>query len=437
MRGTQRRRTASIPDVPAHIMVLRSRELNNLTSGPNYMPIASQALSPEYFPFIESFSLAYVPEYGVVKIRNIPFGANRQEMIACLGRNSKILSDTMEPVHIIVDRVNGKTLDVYVEFLTLKDALNAATRHHDAVKRGHYTRLRNRPVVLEVSTQAALMESLFPYARSVKWEGARPEIQDNPSKGANGTKDMSFQGFVTEEEMIMLVKHAEIPGRVGLLFFTMFYYAFVPFSKDSPQRIYECMISTLKKMPWYMTDHITIRQRHSIYDATYTLIEILQNSIRSLVNVDLLTPQLLRRLVTAAMLCPGFSVTQKDCIAALAILDAPTSKSFNQPEHADQWNHLLTLCPRLNIPTDLLDWYIAIIREETIMHAQEQADHSREMSAELTTFASAAHGYFGFLGREIGMPKGPAYDSMTLAQAAQLEISAMQRVILRALARRH
>ena len=131
--------------------------------------------------------------------------------MAFLGRNSKILNDAQEPVHIIIDRVTSKTKDAYVEFITMHDAMRAVQRHQLTIDRGRTARLGDRPVAVELSSQDALMADLFPHAR-VQWVQGVPVIDQ--------TKDTnfpwrSFAGFVTEEEMAMLVKHVEQPHRVS------------------------------------------------------------------------------------------------------------------------------------------------------------------------------------------------------------------------------
>lgn len=152
-------------------------------------------------------------DYRWLIYSQIPFGTKRAEIIAFLGRNSRILNDNQEPVHIIMERVSSKTQDCYVEFVTLQDAVKAAERHKENVQRGRPTRLGDRPVEIQVSSQAALMQDLFPLASGVFWDGAKPMIQ----APIPGQPWKTFKGFVTEEEMTMLVKHVEMPQRVSLI----------------------------------------------------------------------------------------------------------------------------------------------------------------------------------------------------------------------------
>lgn len=137
---------------------------------------------------------------------------NRSEIIAVLGRNSRILNDTEEPVHIIMERVTGKTTDAYVEFHTLEDATKAVEKHQQNLSRGRVARIGQRPVEIELSSQSALMKDLFPSSRGVFWNGCNPQVlPDNAQEPWE-----NFKGFVSNEEMTMLVKHVEVPHRVSL-----------------------------------------------------------------------------------------------------------------------------------------------------------------------------------------------------------------------------
>lgn len=143
----------------------------------------------------------------------IPFATKRAEVIAFLGRNSRILNDADEPVHIIMERVTSKTMDAYVEFCTLEDAMKAVERHNNNITSGRHSRLGDRPVEVELSSQAHLMRDLFPLAAGVLWNGATPEFKPhNPREPWE-----NFKGFISEEEMVMLVKHVEVPHRVSLI----------------------------------------------------------------------------------------------------------------------------------------------------------------------------------------------------------------------------
>ncbi|KAL2260121.1 hypothetical protein VTK26DRAFT_5986 [Humicola hyalothermophila] len=405
--------------VPDEIRAVRSEKLNRLTAGPAGVPTQDVALDPENFPFIESTTQTGPVSYGVVKIRNIPFATKRSEIIAFLGRNSRILNDCQEPVHIIMERVTSKTQDVYVEFLTMHDAMKAVERHQQNIQKGRQARLGDRPVEVTLSSQSALMKDLFPLASGVFWDGAKPMIQEP----VEGQPWKTFKGFVTEEEMTMLVKHVEIPSRS-------------PYSKECPQRPYECMISTLKKLPWYMAEHITLRQRHAVYNATIGLLTLLIQALQreNRMHETVINGQLLKRLATAAMLCPGFSVVQKDNIAVVASMEESRIRMFNQPRFADLWTHLHALCPKPGTPLDVLEWYIAIIREDTtrLIHSKPITER-----CEIQAIGSYTQLYFGYMWYEMALPTGKELDNLTLRQLARLELAVVERALRRAFPPKH
>ncbi|OAQ60636.1 RNA recognition, RNP-1 [Pochonia chlamydosporia 170] len=399
---------------PDPVRQSRSEQLNRLTATGVGLPVLQTALAPDNFPFIEGARQAVATNYGVVKLKNIPFATRRSEVIAFLGRNSKILNDSDEPVHIIMERVTSKTMDAYVEFVSLDDANKAVEKHHNHLVNGRVSRLGDRPVEVELSSQESLMKDLFPLAKGIAWNGVSPQFKPFNAK----EPWENFKGFVSEEEMIMLVKHVEVPHRS-------------PFSKDCPQRPYECLISTLKKFPWYVTDRITISQRQAIFKATCELARLLSRSIHKQDDPVNLTTQLYRRLVTTAMKCPGFTPLMKDDIACLAGLSEMDERRYNQPRFANSWRHQYSIAPKPGMPLDVLEWYIAVIREQTERDMLTRHHANRTVLQEKSQETDM---YWGYFWAELGYMFGPAFDQMTLSQAAQAEFTAVERILARALA---
>ncbi|KAL7788694.1 hypothetical protein V8C37DRAFT_411521 [Trichoderma ceciliae] len=403
------------PDCSSHAPMMqapRSNKLLQLTNTVTGLPTLAEAMDPSNFPFIEAARLAKPMNWGIIKLRNIPFSTTRAEVIAFLGRNSKVLNDTDEGVHIIMDKVTSKTMDAYVEFVTLEDAMRAVERHRTNVVTGRFSRLGDRPIEVEVTSQASLMKDLFPIARGVFWNGVTPEIMPyNRSQPWD-----NFKGFISEEEMIMLVKHVEVPHRS-------------PFSRDCPQRPYECLISTVKKFPWFLTDCVTIKEREAIFQATVALIRQLTRSILFQEDPAHLTPFLLRRLVQAGMFCPGFTPCMKDSIAWITNMQALDQEYYQLPRFSDRWRHQYALGPKPGFPLDIVEWYVAVIREQS--HKDIIALPLRER-AELQERAEQTDMYWGYFWAEVGYNLGPQFDDMSLAQAAQMEFSAVERILTRA-----
>ena len=128
--------------------------------------------------------------------------------MAFLGKNAKIVtSDLGFPIHIIMDRMTGKTMDCYVEFFSVGDA-QAAVNAKNRASNPH--KLDNRPPKIEMATQDELLEKLFPKAKNIKWEGGVPRVTQ-PDEPYNS----GFKSFVTGEEMVALSKEAEFPQRVS------------------------------------------------------------------------------------------------------------------------------------------------------------------------------------------------------------------------------
>ncbi|KAI5464007.1 hypothetical protein BGZ63DRAFT_351192, partial [Mariannaea sp. PMI_226] len=392
----------------------RSTKLIEMTNPSTGLPSVEMALDPSYFPFVDGPRQVVPTNYGVVKLKNIPFATKRSEIIAFLGRTSRILNDSEEPVHIIMDRATSKTMDAYVEFQNLKDAIKAAEKHHTSVANGRICRLGDRPVEVELSSQGSLMKDLFPLAKGVMWDGPQPTFM--PTKPREPWEN--FKGFISCEEMTMLVKHVEVPHRS-------------PFSKECPQRPYESLISTLRKFPWHMTHHITILQRHAVYKATRELIVLLDKAIQKHDDILNLSPQLYKRLVTAALQCKGFTVMQKDDLAFISNTPQDVAcRDFGQPLFADNWLHQYALAPKPGIPMDVVEWYICIIREQTHRDLFARPLTDRLFIKEK---AKCTNPHWGYFWAEVAYAQGPMFDDTTLAQCAQLEISAIERILTRAL----
>ncbi|KAM3447120.1 hypothetical protein MY3296_009020 [Beauveria thailandica] len=397
---------------PTEVFDGRSEKLQMLTNPAWGSAQLAAVLDPSNMPFVEVAKQATGRNHGVVRLGNIPFATKRSEVIAFLGRNSKILNDTEEPVHIIMEKVTSKTMDAYVEFMTLEDAMRAVEKHAQNQLSGRPTRLGDRPVDLQLSSQANLMKDLFPVAAGVIWKGVTPEIQ--PFKPNEPWSN--FKGFISAEEMVMLVKHVEVPHRS-------------PFSKECPQRPYECLISTLRKFPWYMTDCITVSQRSAVFQATCDLLRLLLKSLDKGDDPVTLNKQLLRRVVKASMECPGFTVLMKDDVAWIVGMSDDEQRSYGQPRFANSWRHQYALAPKPGMPLDVVEWYIAAIREQTMRDVFSRPHAERRGIQEK---AKSTDGYWGYFWVEADYPTGPAFDNMTLAHAAQVEFAAVEAVLSRA-----
>ncbi|CAJ2503585.1 Uu.00g109790.m01.CDS01 [Anthostomella pinea] len=396
---------------PTFVQRARSDVLNALI-GVDGRVTLQDLMDPKFFPWAETYSLHTPVDHGVIHIKNIPFGTRRSELVALMGRNAKVLNDSLEPVHIIMERVTSKTMDAFVEFVDPADAMNCVDKFQKTADNGRIGRIGNRPVEIELSSQVQLMKEMFPAAANgVRWHGSRPEIL----QGSEFSWE-NFKCFFSIEEMTMLTKHVESPHRSS-------------YSEQCPERPYECMISTLRKCPWYMADYITIQQRQACYDACCKMVMTLRNSIRRDPDHDRLTPQLFNRLITSCMLCCGLSVLQKDNLSFLAEMPEEQGRHFNQPRFADLWTHMYTLGPKAGVPLDVLEYYIAMIREETNRVVDGMSiGHKRALQAKGQTTSM----YWGYFFVEANYPSGPALDNMTLAEATAIEWQTIDQILRRA-----
>ncbi|KAJ5283006.1 hypothetical protein N7497_001831 [Penicillium chrysogenum] len=234
---------------------------------------------------------------GVLMISNIPYTVTRQEVASFLGRGANLLPSSQGcPIHIIMERSTGKTMDCYVEFPTQKDAEDTVNRVSRAYDAGSAPRMGSRHVDIELSTPAKLLKAVFPRAKCISWEGGKPVQLVNKDSWSTG-----FDGFLTDEELFCLTRHAEQPHRSA-------------FACKVPQRCYESFITTLWKFPWYATDLYTVHHRNALFHTLNALIKALVERMQrgNTVGLDI---RLLNELVHAGICCPAFNPRMKYCFA--------------------------------------------------------------------------------------------------------------------------
>ncbi len=172
-------------------------------------------------PLIEGCRCARPSTAGVIRIRNIPYNTSRAEIIAYLGRNAQIVNQPIGTpfmaVHIMMDRLSGKTMDAFIEVESPREAGLVATQFARRLKTtGRQTKLGDRPVVVEQSSQQDLMSELFPRAKTVTWVGPEPKFDTtNIEYFYPGVPSVGFEGFLFDEDYAHLVKHLEMPQRVS------------------------------------------------------------------------------------------------------------------------------------------------------------------------------------------------------------------------------
>ena len=109
-----------------------------------------------------------------------------------------------------MERSTGKTMDAFVELENVGLAHALASSFRTRCEQHRVPRIGDRQIWLEISSQEELMKELFPKAKCVEWHGQQPHVHQ-PREAF----DSGFMGFLTGEEMTMVVKHAEMPQRVS------------------------------------------------------------------------------------------------------------------------------------------------------------------------------------------------------------------------------
>jgi hypothetical protein len=165
-------------------------------------------------PFDDNARRAKPPYWGVIKMTNVPYDVTKQEVLSYLGRSAKVITANFGcPVHIIMERSTGKTMDVFVELFSYADAHNIVEKIKGYKATNKQTKIGDRHVEVDMSSQQELMQALFPKARCLEWHGAEPQLLP-PREAESG-----FKYFITQEELVMTVQWAEAPKRVCNAFY--------------------------------------------------------------------------------------------------------------------------------------------------------------------------------------------------------------------------
>jgi hypothetical protein len=266
-------------------------------------------------PITELCRLVAPSTAGVIKIREIPYATPRAEMISFLGRNAQILrqpeASPYHAVHILLERESGKTMDCYIEVASPDEAAFVVRAFQKRVQAGRPPKVGERTVEVVYSSQDELLSELFPRAKHVQWKDGWPIVDLSPRLYYENEMAAGFQGFIHPEEFVMLLKHANAKERS-------------PFASKSPTRTYEALITIMHKYPWYAPKYIPVHERDRIYDC---VLKLMSNLVRAIKESNGqygpfdLSPPLLQEMVTAALVCPGFSEAQKAKIVGYLQLD--------------------------------------------------------------------------------------------------------------------
>jgi hypothetical protein len=280
-------------------------------------------------PVMEACSFARPSTAGVIHITNMPYSTSRNEIIAMLGTQAKIIAQPpgspFHAVHIVMDRQSGKTMDAFVEVETGKEARLLVTQFAGRAAKNRQAKLGDRSVEVNLSNRDEMLATLFPRAKNVTWVNGVPKIDERVEYFYPGVPSTGFNGFLQDEEITHMAKHAETPQRVSTfprsISNTCTNYYQSPFATRCLIRTYECLITTLYKYPWFATEHVLEVERVRLFECVKT-------SVRALINLltkthgnpraDSTKPttNTLKELAVALLICPGFSEKEKAQVVA-------------------------------------------------------------------------------------------------------------------------
>ncbi len=87
-----------------------------------------------------------------------------------MGPHAKIITtDLGPPIHVIMDRSTGKTMDCYVEFYSTPDA--RACANSLGLRPHGQNRIGDRVIDIHLSSQEDLLKELFPKAKTSAGKG--------------------------------------------------------------------------------------------------------------------------------------------------------------------------------------------------------------------------------------------------------------------------
>jgi hypothetical protein len=170
-------------------------------------------------PFSDLFRDLRVQVRGVVKLANVHFLTLKDEILTILGKNAAVVrmpeGSPYFEVHIIVDRSNGQTHDVFVVVYSTQEAHRIVSEIKHSQRMGCGPQLGAREVQAEVATQEELMTALFPHATNVEWNGFTPRVLDVDPDCDPEAVGRTFTGFCGKEELAMAMKNVKEPTRVS------------------------------------------------------------------------------------------------------------------------------------------------------------------------------------------------------------------------------
>jgi hypothetical protein len=178
-------------------------------------------------------------------------------VLVTLSQDSRVVeypqSSSIYGIHIIQDRVSGKTHEVYVELEDLMELDKVLRRFHHLQSKRREPKMGTRKTLQQSCSNSQLMKAIFPHAKC-EWVDGQPVrseqyLQNYPSE---------WNGFITPEELHKVSFHVEEPNatRVSdlkpsrMCFLSCFFTNSEQsrFAAEAPERVYQFMMSSLQKV---------------------------------------------------------------------------------------------------------------------------------------------------------------------------------------------
>ncbi|KNC98165.1 uncharacterized protein SPPG_06569 [Spizellomyces punctatus DAOM BR117] len=281
-------------------------------------------------------------KFAVLKLSNIAWNLSISDVVAYFAP-FKVPVSHLSPhytqgVHIIMNRATGKTQsDCFVEFPSYTEAQRSLDLHARGI-------LKGRIVVAQWSSQAELMDALFPHRSS----GLQTDTQGNPSvetSALQGTMDKrcndTFQsrravgsGLVYGQSSSSQLKEGVylLREEINALLLVCRNYK-LHFSRKCAERPFENIISIICKIPWHEPHLVSTSHRDHVFEMLKLSLESL--SIHLSRHDHHIDGSLMMRMVRAGLCVPLFTERQKVTLLNVAGLPCPKDLApfvYNPPQ---------------------------------------------------------------------------------------------------------
>ncbi|KAJ3278845.1 hypothetical protein HK104_001973 [Borealophlyctis nickersoniae] len=259
-------------------------------------------------------------DFAVLKIRNISWDLKYVPL-------GHVAPHYTQGVHVVMNRTTGKTQsECFIEFPTYMEAERALDLHERGV-------LKGRVVVVQWSTQAELMSSLFP-----NWIGATRE--DSSSQLAGNSVPLMDEAAAPQQQQpfgngVVYGPTTSGPAKEGVFLLREEINAMllicrnykVCFSRKCPERPFENVISILCKIPWHKPQLVGLIQRDHVFEMLKLSIESLRIHLSR--DHNNISGTLLERMIRAGLCVPLFTERQKLTLLAVAVSAFTEATSFD------------------------------------------------------------------------------------------------------------